>query len=332
MNDQNNEDFKDLETSLRSALSNEKQTGLSATQLNSLHLMIAKEEYRKTNTRPAWKNWLIPSSMLATAVVAFFVINRFPSSETNSVLTETSAPWVDSESSKVASNGQSAPTEIKVAKKKEVKAETPQAASAPVLAESKAKPTESTRNRAGPKQESPKKISTDPEKISVAKDLAPKLEKEKSWESKGTAVQNNLTPPKGLGGSTSSFGSLANSKSESVSGSGSGKSASVSLKKSDQKVASSKIVSLIQASNVSTDTAKKLTGEIAKLSNCNDLASTWKISFEILKSGKITSPKLVPESGGSDEQKLCINGKMAKWNLGSTSIGPVHLTVKFSGK
>ena len=332
MNDQNNEDFKDLETSLRSALSNEKQTGLSATQLNSLHFMIAKEEFKKVKSRPSWKNWLIPSSMLATAVVAFVLINRFPGSETNTALTETSAPWVEQKSSKVASNAQGAPQESKVAKKKEVIAATPPAASAPALLGSNAKQSESTRHRGGPKLESPKNTKAEPEKMSVAKDLAPKPEKEKSWESKGSAAQNNLTPPRGLGGTTSSFGSLADSKSESVSGIGAGKSADVSLKKSEQKIATSQAVSLIQVSKVSSDTAKKLMGAIGNLSKCNNVAATWKISIEILKSGKITTSKLVPENGGSDEQKLCIKDKMTKWNLGSTSIGLIHMTVKFSGK
>jgi hypothetical protein len=51
----------------------------------------------------------------ATAVVAFVLINRFPGSETNTDLAETSAPWVEQKSSKVASNAQGAPHQSKVA-------------------------------------------------------------------------------------------------------------------------------------------------------------------------------------------------------------------------
>jgi hypothetical protein len=169
-------------------------------------------------------------------------------------------------------------------------------------------------------------------KTKITKNIAAKPTKEKVWESKGSAAENSPTPSKATGGSVSSFGSLADSRPENAPGTGAGKSIGMTLKKSDNKDGNLQAVALVQVSKVSAETSKKLTVVIRKLSICNDNISTWKISFEILTSGKIFSPKLIADSGGTESQKLCIANAMAKWNLGSTSTGLTNLTIKFSGK
>ena len=342
MNDQNNEDFKDLEKTLRKALSSEKQTGLSPSQLNSLHLMITREQFKKTKARPAWKNWLIPSSILATAMVAFMVFDRFPNSESNSVSTETSAPWVANESptntSKAtkASKSQGPEQKKKVAQKKDAAPETPPPAAAPMDAEPEAEQMDGARNRAGPKLAKPVTTKPEPAKHVAAKPKTTSPAKEKVWESKGSASQTPPpanSPSPGIGGGGASFGSLADNKSESNAGTGTGKSLGMSLKKSESKIGNTSTVSILQTSKLSADTSKRLQANVGKLSVCNSKASTWNISFEVIKNGKVSSPKAAPENDDSGvAQSDCIVDAIRKWNLGSTSVGLINLKIKFSGK
>lgn len=322
MNDQNNENFGDLEKAIKKALSREKQTGLNASQLNSLHLMISKGEHASAKVRPRFLNWLIPSSILATAMIAFMVFDRFPSSETLS--TETSAQWENSPSGKVASKSQEPEQKKILAVKKDVAPPiTPAAAPAQIVVERKAEKNESERNRAGPK---------------LAKPTPAKPSKEKSWESNSAPAQKKSTSL-GLGGTTSgagsaSFGSAADSaKVEEQPGSGAASKLATSLKKSDAKgKAMTAAVSIVTMSDVSPDISNRIKMNVSSLAVCNLVASTWNLSFKVSKSGKIEVTKIGSENGGTDLQAKCLTKEIKSWNIGSSPVSPVDLKIKFSGQ
>lgn len=90
MNDEN--DFTDLENKLRNALTREKKSGLHPEQLNALHKAIEAGSSRMAapKKRPWWQLSLA-GSVLATAMIAFIVVNRFPGSEQPQ--TETAESW-----------------------------------------------------------------------------------------------------------------------------------------------------------------------------------------------------------------------------------------------
>lgn len=90
MTDQN--DFKNLEHSLRKALGSEKQVGLKPGQLNDLHQAIDAGSRRNSAIKkPSRWQWSLAGSILATAVIAFIVVDRFPGSENQN--SETPATW-----------------------------------------------------------------------------------------------------------------------------------------------------------------------------------------------------------------------------------------------
>jgi hypothetical protein len=317
MTDQNNEDFKDLEMPLRKALSAEKQTGLSAAQLNSLHLMISKDEHPRAKVRSRWLNWVLPSSILATAMVALIVFNRFPKQESPS--TETAAPWVNSEST-VATGSPPAEKEPKksVAMKKDTTPTAPAAMSSgrsEIFAERK----EESRHRAGPQ---------------LAKPSPTKTIKEKSWESKGANSKKVAVGLSQAGGGDLS-GKAADQASKFTSGDSKGKSLGSTANLTESRsVSKDKNVMIIQSSTIPQELRTSLDAKIKTLSLCSSNKSIWQVRFTISKSGSVVDPKASKSSGdaASNSTMACIVSKMKTWTFTPSSQGPVEVKIQFSPK
>lgn len=104
INDNDKNEFKDIEASLRKAFAGEKQQGLAPHQLRALHEAVDGGTARPLS-RSRWWQWSMAVSLVAAASVAVIVVDRFPG--TNDAMIETLTPQANEQS--IQSNDQPAP-------------------------------------------------------------------------------------------------------------------------------------------------------------------------------------------------------------------------------
>jgi hypothetical protein len=118
-------EFKDLETTLKKAFAREKQQGLAPQQLRALHEAIDRGSSAGAKQKRRWWQWSVAGSLLATALVAIVVVDRFPRSQ--DLMTETAAPLAQEKkkSSKADKAAEAAPPAKSLADGRGARKDTP---------------------------------------------------------------------------------------------------------------------------------------------------------------------------------------------------------------